>query len=401
MLNIHRLPKRAAVLPATVILLAATTAACAGDEESSGDGSAYTVMVISNDDSGPQLPQGFPQVANGARAAAAAINDAGGVNGRRIVIDHCETGGDPNTAVQCALRAVRENIPAVVGSLDVIGNHVTVLEEAGIPSIAPWSSNEKWLSNKSAYPITGGGMLSAAGQSSALSSRGAKTIGAVYSSISAAPAKTVLDPIREARPDLTIEQVVIPQNTVDYSAPVAAASRYDGVAVSALENDTIAFLKVLYQGGDEDINVSTFPLSPKALKELGTIADGVISTSAFYPPSSTDIPAIQEYVDYMKKIDPDGSIDEFSANSYAAVQIFAQAAEGLDAVNPSALRERLDTADSFDPKLQGPVSFTTPPTTGPGFDRFFNQNVVLLRVQDGVYVREGDFFNAYTGEPVA
>lgn len=394
--------RRITVMVFAALLASSGIASCGDNGDATGSGDTVKVMVISNSEAGPQLAEAFPQIVAGARAAAMEINARGGIDGRDIEIEACETRGDPNTAVQCAQEAVTDRLPAVVGAFDLVGNHFSVLDAAGVPSIAPWVAGDKSLMLDTSYPITGGGFANTAGQMASLSSRGATSVGAVYSSVSAAPAMQVLKPIEAAYPDLEIQQVVVPANTVDYSAVVAAAMRKDGISLSAYPNDIVGFLRALRQAGGEDAKISTSvaALLPAAVKDLGADAEGLIAVSGFYPPSSTDIPAVAKFVEFMDKVDPEASKDEFAQNAYAGVQIFAEAAAGLDEITAETIREALDTTDAFDPGLQPQISFQEPNSPLKNLTRYFNPNVIFNVVKDGVYVRDSEFVNAYTGEPV-
>src|SRR4051794_10278770 len=57
--------------------------------------------------------QNVPDAEAGAQAAAAAINKAGGINGRAIQIEFCNTRSAVNAATQCARQAVSDQVVAV------------------------------------------------------------------------------------------------------------------------------------------------------------------------------------------------------------------------------------------------------------------------------------------------
>jgi len=57
--------------------------------------------------------QPLPEAVGDAKAAAKAINDAGGVKGRPIEIEQCDEKGVPTAATACARKAVADKVDAV------------------------------------------------------------------------------------------------------------------------------------------------------------------------------------------------------------------------------------------------------------------------------------------------
>ena len=106
------------------------------------------------------------------------------------MIQHCETQGDPNTAVQSAEQAVR--LPAVVGWFDLVGNYLSVLDAAGIPSIADWPVEQE-LSSPISYPVVSGGNTGAVGTVTYLARKGMKSVALVVSDTSAQRGDSHLD----------------------------------------------------------------------------------------------------------------------------------------------------------------------------------------------------------------
>ena len=51
------------------------------------------------------------------RAAARAINAAGGVNGHPLVVDSCNDQGDPNLSATCARKMVSDHVVATFGDI--------------------------------------------------------------------------------------------------------------------------------------------------------------------------------------------------------------------------------------------------------------------------------------------
>jgi branched-chain amino acid transport system substrate-binding protein len=158
----------------------ATGAPSSSDTSASASGSAYKLMVFGEFSVGPgaQLPVAYPEIATGAEAAAAVINKAGGVNGHNIDIIVCDTKGSPNGATACASQAAQDKVVAVVGSLDLTGTYMSVLQQAGIPAIGPYAIAQT-LINPYSYPLYGGSATNLAGSVSLLAEQGVKSVSIV------------------------------------------------------------------------------------------------------------------------------------------------------------------------------------------------------------------------------
>ncbi len=77
-----------------------------------------------------------PEVVEGAKAAADAINAAGGVDGSPIVLENCDLKNDPNAATACGNQAVSDGVVAVVSPVSAnAGQYFPILEKAQIPVV--------------------------------------------------------------------------------------------------------------------------------------------------------------------------------------------------------------------------------------------------------------------------
>lgn len=121
---------------------AADLFACAGrsslaeavpDTESKATGEPIVLGMINQENT----PLGsFPELSSAARAAADFVNDRlGGVNGRPIRIEVCNTEFSPEGSTACAQRFVEAGVPAVLGGIDVFGNGITTLADNDIPFV--------------------------------------------------------------------------------------------------------------------------------------------------------------------------------------------------------------------------------------------------------------------------
>ncbi len=145
---------------AVLLAFVLVTAAC-GDSDDGDTVAVQTDDAPSTDDSsddsaGPldtgvatgepikigfQNPEGdpngsFPEYSASARAAADYINtELGGLGGRPIELVVCEMAISPDDSQRCANELVAEGVELVVSSLNFFGNHISILNGAGVPVI--------------------------------------------------------------------------------------------------------------------------------------------------------------------------------------------------------------------------------------------------------------------------
>ncbi|GGJ35324.1 ABC transporter substrate-binding protein [Streptomyces brasiliensis] len=170
------------------VALSLTTAVLAGCAQAHGEaGAAGSIKVMNITAFGTEL-QNFPDVQDGTVAAVKAINAHGGVHGRRLELITCNTNSDPNTALNCARKAVRENVVVVLGYLDNFTTQtLPLLEQAGIPNIGLESlGNPIDYTSKSSFPFDGGTAAASHIAPFGLKSSGATTIVAVSADVPSA-----------------------------------------------------------------------------------------------------------------------------------------------------------------------------------------------------------------------
>src|SRR5690606_27640791 len=90
------------------------------DEASTASGEPIVLGMINQENT----PVGsYPELSSAARTAAAFVNDVfGGVGGRPIEIEVCNTEFSPEGSTACAQRFAEAGVPAVLGGIDVFGN---------------------------------------------------------------------------------------------------------------------------------------------------------------------------------------------------------------------------------------------------------------------------------------
>ncbi|MGC9537414.1 ABC transporter substrate-binding protein [Streptomyces sp. UG1] len=161
-------------IAAGTLSLSACGTASSGDSSADGKG-ALKLLVVSQLEASSFS---FPEIADGAKAAAAAINADGGVNGHRIQIDACNYQGDPNVAATCGRKAVQGGYAAVVNPASLYATSFMPLLEAGkVPAVGGTPLTSPDFTSKVSFPIPGGNPLDYGGVGYAAARNGCKTAG--------------------------------------------------------------------------------------------------------------------------------------------------------------------------------------------------------------------------------
>lgn len=150
-------PLKASLLSAGALVACASIAVgCGvipGATGGSGDGS-ITVMTWAPENTAATNKPGMPAMA---KAYARWVNSQGGINGHKLNILTCNDHNDSVDAADCARRAVKENVVAVVGSYSQHGrSFLAPLEGAGIPYLGGYGVTDDEFTSPLSYPVNGG-----------------------------------------------------------------------------------------------------------------------------------------------------------------------------------------------------------------------------------------------------
>lgn len=397
----HRLIRPAAVL----VALALVFAACGDDGDDkegapsgSGDapkGEPIRIMAIGTF-SGP-FDLGY--VADSARAAAKAINDAGGIKGRPLEVETCDDHGNPNDSQACGRKAAEAKVVAVV-SIASEGGYVEALQAAGIPIIGPYGGAIEELTSENSFPLTGGGPGLAANDIAVLLKAGAKKIRIVHEDsesgkVGADLATAILQRLGGTNAGL----VPMPTNAPDGASYVASATKGDveGVALLVLAASAAKYLSAASQAGKADVlhGIDDANLPPAIVQTLGQAAEGVLIASGHRPIGDGTHPGIKKYLSELEAFKASLSPNEFpivtfSQHIWASVHLFAEVAEKASTIDSASILTGLAQVDDFDSGVTCPVSFTKPSTAIPMVTRVFNTSVFTGKIEKGAFKADSD-----------
>ncbi len=340
----------------------------------------------------------FPEVVDGANAAAKVINAAGGVKGHPIVIDPCDgkTATDPNPTVQCARDAAADpEVIADVGSYSSWDDQVLPIEKAGgMANIGnpAFSVSDQTFSNS--FPF-----LSEEGPASVvvLFDQGAKKV--VFAHIdlpnfthATSDANAIL---QSGRGVALAGDVATPLTATDVTPYVAQSARKgDAVALSIPPNQTIQWIHDNLQGAyNQKIVFAALNLNPSTLSAMGSSANGVYVASSL-PLVSSSSPGMDKFKAEMSAYKPSAVQDEISLNSWLSVWAFAQVGNTIqgDITRGSVLTAfgQLTNFNVFG-LLPPNYSTTTPGALPiPNATRIFNTYIVEGKIENGQAVDVGN-----------
>ncbi len=313
------------VVAALVAALMVLSASCQGSKEAS----TVTIGVI-GDLSGTLAAYGTDTL-QGAQIAIDEINQAGGINGKKVLVRVYDEKNDPVEAVKIAQQVGDECLVVVVGSGSspalAIGPY---LEKAGIPFVVTVSSNPK---------ITGSGwkwvnrvQLSDRDQVERIVEYASSTLGIKKFAVlhdTSDLGVGARDAAKEAISRRGLELTTVEswrQSDVDFSSQLLNAKRSGAQAVivwGAAEGGA----RIVQQAKKLNVDLQLFGGNPfgnqRFLDLAGEAADGTIVTWGAVNP---DIPKAAELARKMRER-YNRQLDVFVAQAYDAVHVLAQGIE--------------------------------------------------------------------------
>ena len=341
-----------------------------------------------------------PEVVEGAKAAADAINAAGGVDGSPIVLENCDLKNDPNAATACGNQAVSDGVVAVVGPVSAnAGQYFPILEKAQIPVVGNVPAAAADFTSVDSFPLYGGIVSASAGLALELATlAGSKAVSLARIDLAAASAIGIFANQALAPLGLkVINDVSIPIGAPDMSTYVASVLQggTDGVLVGLSGQDATNFIIALKQSNP------TIPISATTtdfagvVKALGDAANGIYVT-AFFNNATTDPTGFGKYQAAMEAAGFK-DLTGFRSNAYSAVQVVAEVLTGLPDKTAAALYAKLPTVTGLKVDLLPPLQFTTPAGAIP---RVFNVCGYFQQLDKGDFKTLSDgFIDMFTGKP--
>jgi branched-chain amino acid transport system substrate-binding protein len=225
----------------------------------------------------------YPELSSATRSAIAFVNEElGGVHGRPIELEVCNTEFSPEGSTACAQGFVQDGVPAVLGGIDVFGNGIDTLADNGIPFVGGIPVSQQSVTAANSFQWSGGtwGATIAFADHAATVLK-AKKVAIVYPEFG--PITSSAEYGRTTLEKLGVTDVVMvpyPITSTDLTSPIQAADAGDPDAVIMLAADMGckgAFDGFDTVGVDADVYLVGACAAPKIIEAAGPAkTDGTI-----------------------------------------------------------------------------------------------------------------------------
>lgn len=350
----------------------APTAGCAGDQleacarassigplvpdtPRAADGEPFRIGMVNQENT----PAGsYPELSRAVQAAVEYVNtQLGGLDGRPIEVDVCNTEFSAEGSTACGQRFAEDGTPVVLGGIDVFGNAIDVLEDNDVPFVGGIPISTQSVQAENSYQWSGGtwgaAVAFAEHASTELDAEKVSVVYGEFGSITEAAgyAETVLE-----RNGVETQLVPYPIIATDLVSPMQAAASFDPDAVIVLAADAgcrAGFEAIQTLGLDAQryfVGACAAPtiidsMAPEATD--GTIfnVEGPISVSSPDPDVTFYDGVIEQYADGLDPVGAGTVSFRSFMNLYSILREL-----GPDAATAAAIGERLSSqkgASSF------------------------------------------------------
>jgi ABC-type branched-subunit amino acid transport system substrate-binding protein len=410
----HRFRTPAVAVLAAIVVIAA---GCSDKKDSANGGAApassnpactgaplkfTSIGTLSGALSYPSLAT---EAQHGSEAALRAVNSECAL-GRPIQLTTCDDKSDPNEATKCGRQAHDDGSIALFGSSGTFDGGTSA---ANLPGVLTAGGSVFDLTDPRSFPISSPLTLVVGGAATA-NAAGIKD--ALMVSIDTAATRAFVQTSQEVAQGLGVklDTLFIPPDTTDF-APVAAqiAERKPSGLGLILTTQIVPFFNAL---ADENISPHDIPIftavtlmPPEVLKQLGSKADGVYLLTQQAPPSDTSNPGVQQMLKELKDAGFPSNGDELSpastgawANVHTLVDILKKLPpDQIAALNTTTIVDAMAKAGPINRPEIAPFDFTAnafPDIATLSSFRLYTRDAMVVRVENGKYVRKSDFVDA-------
>jgi branched-chain amino acid transport system substrate-binding protein len=216
----------------------------------------------------------YPELSQAVQAGVAFVNgQLGGVDGRPIRVEVCNTQFSAEGSTACAQRFVEEGVPAVLGGIDVFGNAIDTLEDNGIPYVGGIPISTQSATSPLSFQWSGGIWgATVAFANYSIETLHAKRVAIVYGEFGSITHAAQVGEKVLTDAGVEVQLVPYPIMATDISSALAAAKSSKPDALFVLAADTGC--KAGFDGVDAlDIEAATFFVgacaSPAIIDQVG------------------------------------------------------------------------------------------------------------------------------------
>lgn len=283
-----------------------------GAERATGDPIVLGMLNQENTPAGS-----YPELSSAVQAAVAFVNDQlGGVRGRPLQVEVCNTGFSPEGSTRCAQQFVQEGVPAVLGGIDVFGTGIDTLAENGVPFVGGIPISESSATSLASWQWSGGTWAATVAFAHDAATRlGAERVAILHPDY--APITSAAEYGRRTLEHEGVEQVQVvpyPITATDLTSPLqaAAASGPDALIVLAADTGCAgAYDGVRTAGIEAQVYLVGACAAPRIVERAGADAvDGTIVNveNPLSGPGTADVDLYLSVLDtYGDGVDPIGA----------------------------------------------------------------------------------------------
>lgn len=395
-----RRPIMALVAIAAVSSIALTACGSSSDSDggSSDGGSKGPIKIMTMYTDTPALSN--KEIASNVEAAAKEVNDAGGINGRKLEVISCNNQLDPNVHLTCIRKGIDAKVTAVVGSVSFFPTIYPALQKAGIAFLGGFGIQKEELNSPISFPVSSGEPGWYYGQAKQLAELGMKN--PAWIQCEPAACKFGEEIFRAAWKKYSGGKlgkvITIPDKATDLSTYAAdlLSSGVDSIATGMYVSQNQQLTKELRTGGfDGPIAVNGPNMTTEALKELGKNLGEFYVSGGMLPPSAQNIAEVPEMGQWKKAIDaaaPGSPASELALNGWTSTKIFIAVAEKLKTVNNETFLKELNSTTpdkAIETGIAPPFSAAQDDVPLPAFSRLGTVLVAMAKADaDGALIQD-------------
>jgi branched-chain amino acid transport system substrate-binding protein len=374
-----------------VVAALALTTVPAGAAGKAATGTPYKIFV-DGALTGPQFAWG--EIVDGVTAKADAQNAIGGINGHPIQVVSCDAQLSAAQSAACGQKAVSENVLAAVGSLDLVGAHITPMQNANISSIGPVSLGTLELNSPNIWPLTPGTPVVFGLVEHSLATQ-AKCKSIVTMSESAASVgrslRAGVKTMGQADGVKIIDNVVLGSGDPGPAVQAAIATGAQCIEFIATGAGILRAMTSLRQVNQTIKTGTNYQSIVDVMNQPGAaqLLNGMYTADPQQVFSKTN-PALKPYFKDMAKYSPSGKLNDFSLSAYGSMQFVIGLMQAGN-VTAAALSQAVQTAKVDLPNL--PSKFTFTPTSPIQDLRSWN-NIMAMGVMKGTKEKVNGNFDA-------
>jgi ABC-type branched-subunit amino acid transport system substrate-binding protein len=386
--------------PAATQTPVGTTPVTTGPQPATG--TPIKIFAITPEE-GPAGTVNFPEASVGLKAAIQGINKRGGVKGRPLELQTCPDKQDQNVAAACARDAVAAKPVALVGTSSRFASaYFPIIKDAGIPNVGvvinPPSIE---ATDPLSYPLTMGSASGPAGAGALLADvlKAKKVVTAYIDLASAAASVEIMDKVLALR-GVTQTKVTLPSTAAPDYSPYAATvlnQKPDGVYIATVAAEADKMTLALRQAGYSGPIVRSATITSDAsIQTLGSNADNIYVPAQFTLNSSTSNADVKRFIEDTDAVDKNAPKSDAMKQPYAAIYLFAAAAEKATTIDSAGIKAVLDSGESLKAPMSPPIQFKVVNSLAPS-PRMFNTFVTFGVVKSGklATANNDEFINVF------